>query len=106
MTPIGSTSSNIRRAIAFMVDLSLCNLGVRADAHDGLDEYAPRNSSGELIAPLDRTSQHSRGRRMVAAMANRIERGPFLVRIRRVRLACGDRACAECARGAFRPCAD
>src|SRR6266446_6122771 len=45
MTPIGSTSSNIRRAIDFMARSSCCSPGVRANAHHHLDDWWPRNSS-------------------------------------------------------------
>jgi hypothetical protein len=50
MTPIGSTSSNIRRAIEFMVDPTFCNPAPKADAHDWLDDRAPRNSSQRRFA--------------------------------------------------------
>src|SRR4051812_28036010 len=46
MTPIGSTSSNIRRAITFMIDSSSpCATDAPADAHKELDVYTPRKSS-------------------------------------------------------------
>src|SRR3954447_18221033 len=45
MTPIGSTSSNIRRAIGFIVYSSCRTLTRFARAHDDLDDREPPNSS-------------------------------------------------------------
>jgi hypothetical protein len=45
MTPIGSTSSNIRRAIEFIACSSCCTPGAYAGTHDQLDDCAPPNSS-------------------------------------------------------------
>src|SRR3954462_15652369 len=45
MTPIGSTRSNNRGALEVMVGPPFCNPAPTADAHDRLDDRAPRNSS-------------------------------------------------------------
>jgi hypothetical protein len=45
MTPIGSTSSNIRRAIEFIVYSSCCRPGALAGTHDHLDDCGPPTSS-------------------------------------------------------------
>ena len=45
MTPIGSTSSNIRRAVEFTVHSSCCSPGALADTHDQLDGCAQPISS-------------------------------------------------------------
>src|SRR3954464_15851760 len=45
MTPIGSTSSNIRRATEFIIDSSCCSQAGSAGSHDQLDECAPGTSS-------------------------------------------------------------
>jgi hypothetical protein len=45
MTPIGSTSSNIRRAIAFIVDRSFRNASARAATRDQVDGRPPPISS-------------------------------------------------------------
>src|SRR3954454_5577940 len=50
MTPIGSTSSNIRRAIEFMVDLSFYKLG----APGGRSRSIGRPQTAKLIAPRSR----------------------------------------------------
>src|SRR6266508_1319285 len=50
MTPIGSTSSNIRRAIEFMVDPSFCNLG----APSGRSRSVGRLRTAKLIAQRSR----------------------------------------------------
>src|SRR3954466_13468918 len=45
MTPIGSTSSNIRRAIGFMADPAFSYLGAPSEHSRSIDDCAPRNSS-------------------------------------------------------------
>src|SRR3982074_3180744 len=50
MTPIGSTSSNIRRAIEFMVEPSFCNLG----APSGRSRSVGRLRIAKLIAQRSR----------------------------------------------------
>src|SRR6266480_3301391 len=49
MTPIGSTSSNIRRAIEFMVDPSYCNLG----APSGRSRSVGRLRTAKLMVDED-----------------------------------------------------
>src|SRR5689334_13259791 len=53
MTPIGSTSSNIRRAIEFMGNPPPAP--TRSGHHDALDDRAPRNSSFHDRSPVDRS---------------------------------------------------
>src|SRR5207247_2123415 len=51
MTPIGSTSSNIRRAIEFMVDPTFCNPG----APSGRSRSVGRPRTAKLIAQRSRS---------------------------------------------------
>src|SRR5258706_1635648 len=66
MTPIGSASSNIRRAIEFMADPSFCNLG----APSGRSRSVGLLRTAKLIAQRSHRGQVSQDMR-----ANRLRRG-------------------------------
>src|SRR5919205_186409 len=53
MTPIGSTSSNIRRAIELMVVSSRCSAGALPGTHDESGRFTAANLIADPLLPYD-----------------------------------------------------